>query len=160
MFKSGGQYVRMMVASIAVTMLVGCGIARTRAAQDEVRANHAKAQAGEMKWSDHYRRAFVLVSAEPEFRGKSDTLRLYNEGIDHALAYESGKMTKEQFDATRRRMQIEASAASERVQRERAMEPSQPPPPLPQIGATEPRRPTNCWSTVSRSGRSIDTTCQ
>lgn len=131
-------------------------------------ANPAKeqAKAGNMKWSDYYKDLYSRVSALPEMQGKAFYLRGSNILIDAALAMESEKISRDQFDSFQREMIAAESEFVEKTKAQNAAAWAQAAAvynnflqtQAMQAQAWQAARPINCTS--SRMGNFVTTNCK
>ncbi len=71
-------------------------------------SNLPLAKSGSMKWSDYYTGLYNSIETD-NISNKGEILMLANEGIKMSLDYESGKITKEEFDYIQRNIKASAT---------------------------------------------------
>ena len=90
------------VAFALAVLLVGCASREGREALEWSKRTEAMAVVGEIKWSDYYKQFFDKIVALPVHPDKAEYLDLTNLMIQIAERYESGEITKDQFDTGQR----------------------------------------------------------
>lgn len=66
------------------------------------------AESGDIKWSTYYKGLYDSIQSD-YFPNQGDLLQLANEGIKNAQFYESGKISKEEFDYSQRNLKAMAA---------------------------------------------------
>lgn len=109
----------MKILLILALLLSGCATNQQKPSAFQIYAesNFARAESGEMKWSDYYLGAYEKLRLESS-KNTGNQLIIFNELIDTAKAYEAGAITKDQFESKRRDArgklkQLEANAQIE-----------------------------------------------
>lgn len=91
-----------------IALLAACGNSPVKDAE------FARAQRGELKWTEYYRSSFSkLAEASNRVNGKSFELEYLNKMIGHAQEYENGTITIAEFEEKRRLAQIARAKAKE-----------------------------------------------
>ena len=104
---------------IAVLALAGCAVAERHDFAQYIANNKPLAEAGTIKWSDYYKGAYEKLSAMGSKPGVGQSMLVVNSMIDAALSYESGKISKEQFDSIQREAKarsVESDARDKAIQ--------------------------------------------
>ena len=159
-------------------VLSGCASPQQSAQMQELKRWQAQAksdaESGRMKWSAYYSQLWERLNVMPPDPQKTDIQQSLAEIIPIARQYESGQISKEQFEDTRRllqsrsmqtaqnrriaQQQIDAVQSQQQLQlsrqllemgRPQMLAPS--PIPFPQT--------TNCTSRYNRIGNTVQTTC-
>lgn len=92
---------RYLILAIVIT-LSACTHPAVKEIQTWSAQQKLLAESGQIKWSDYYKEMFKKFSDAPNFGGKGEAMELSNQLITASLAYEDGKLSKEEFDAIRR----------------------------------------------------------
>lgn len=107
------------IAFVCVLMLCGCGIKQAYEFKDWNEGALAMAESGDLKWSDYYKDRYDRLAKLPQgLPGLGFSMLLTNTLLDASLAYESGKISKEEFDSLRRKSKAEYTMYLERSQAE------------------------------------------
>jgi len=69
-----------------------------------------QARAGEMKWSDYYMTLFERLSALPSHPDKGVNMQMASTMIKASQDYESGQLSKQQFDEAQRAVMAQSAA--------------------------------------------------
>ncbi len=105
--------------SLLLMALVACSSPATRPYDDWLQDGKARAERGEISWSEYYVECFArLAEGGKGIKGNSADLEYYNAMIAVAAEYESGKITKQDFEEKRRIALI--ARAKDREQMERS----------------------------------------
>lgn len=100
--------------SVATILTVGCASQQAREFRAWIPTAEKRAETGEVKWSDVYLEAYDRISKAPD-TGKADAMEHYNSLLTFAIAYEGGKLSKDQFDSLRRIMKIDSTRKQEQA---------------------------------------------
>lgn len=91
---------------IAAALLAGCASPQVRELSMWVAATKEQAVSGQIKWSDYYKQLYQRVANLPIGTGGKPKYMEASSGlIDASLAYEAGKIDKEQFESAQRTAQ-------------------------------------------------------
>lgn len=93
---------------VAVLLLAGCMHPAAREFNAWAEAEKPRAKRGEIPWSHFYTEAYSRIEKAPSISGKAEAMDRYNRAIQAARLYEMGDLTKDQFEAFQRNIDIEA----------------------------------------------------
>ena len=93
--------------AVLVFMLSACVHPQVKELQEWSAIERAKAERGEIKFSDYYKSVYSRMEALPSMPGKAENMESFSRLIMAAQLYESGTLSKELFDNIRRTAQIE-----------------------------------------------------
>lgn len=149
---------------IAMMALTGCATMETNKINTWAQGAKASAQAGNMKWSDYYTELYNRINAlQYPVQGKGFYLQASATMIDISKAYESGKISKDEFDSAQRQMIAKEAEYQEQAQANNAARAqaaysqflyNQ----AQQAKAWQARPSVNCTS--YQMGNNVNTTCQ
>lgn len=92
---------------VLTVLLAACASSQMKAYGEWVNEGKARAERGELKWSDYYRGCFAKLVESPErVNGKSFELEYLHKMIGYAQEYESGSIKFTEFEEKRRLAQI------------------------------------------------------
>lgn len=100
--------------SVATILTGGCASQQAREFRAWIPTAEKRAEAGDVKWSDVYREAYDKINRAPD-AGKADAMEHYNTLLNFAIAYEGGRLSKDEFDNIRRIMKIDATRKREQA---------------------------------------------
>ncbi len=110
-----------MVGVVLVLMLAACVSTQANDYGEWVKSGRARAEQGELKWSDYYQGCFSRLSASTnEVKGKAAQLEHYHLMISYALEFEKGKLSKPEFEEKVRLAEIARVRSNEARQSARA----------------------------------------
>ncbi|MDR2327440.1 MAG: hypothetical protein LBE51_18820 [Acidovorax sp.] len=95
--------------------LLLCACAATTPLQAWQSSSSQAAESGRIKWSDYYADKYTQLAQTKSFAGKSDLMKLASQLVDKSKEYESGHISKDQFESARRNEQTEVQALQERA---------------------------------------------
>jgi hypothetical protein len=105
---------KMLSGMLLLALLAACATSQTKEYGDWRQQGKARAERGELKWSEYYRGCFSRLADLPNGAdGKAAELEYYHLMISHALEYEAGRLTISQFEEKRRLAQIEKARNKE-----------------------------------------------
>lgn len=111
-----GVTMRIVLALIVAVFLFGCVNPQIREIQDWSDTNKPLVESGQMKWSDYYKEIYSRFERLPSMAGKAENMEWFNLLIQAAQLYESGNLSKDQFENFRRTVQVQQEQAAQ-VQR-------------------------------------------
>lgn len=101
------------LAIILLLLLAGCVNPAVKEIQDWSATNKPLVESGQMKWSDYYKEIYSRFEKLPNTAGKADGMQWANLLIQAAQLYESGAMSKDQFENFRRTVQVQQEQAAQ-----------------------------------------------
>lgn len=111
--------IKSLALAVFVTLIAGCatpnGNTRSNPQMDELQfyiaSNKARAESGAMKWSEYYNGVYqrhVAAHTPPEL------IQVVNKLLWNAQQYESGAISKEEFDFRQRDLRLEGDAVMQK----------------------------------------------
>lgn len=103
----------MKIIVIALTILMsGCATVKPSPVNNYIIDNKELASSGNMKWSDYYKGLYEVMSKQSS-PGTGYQLEHINNMIDLSLSYETGNITKDQYDSATRAIKSKAAQSAE-----------------------------------------------
>lgn len=87
---------------ITVVLLAACTHPAVREFQTWSEQTKPLAESGKITWSDYYKEAFKRIADVPNIPNKASAMERADMLITASVAYEGGKISKEDFDSIRR----------------------------------------------------------
>jgi hypothetical protein len=107
LFTKRNEMAKIMMGVLLLAGLAACASPQVRDYNEWVQNGRARAEHGDIKWSDYYQGCFSRLADLPNgVMGKSVELDYYNTMIANSLEYENGRITKQEFEEKGRLAQI------------------------------------------------------
>lgn len=97
-----------IVLVVSVLLLGGCTPPAVREFNAWADVERPRAKSGEIPWSQFYKEAYARLERAPTISGKAEAMERYSKAIVFAQLYETGRITKDEFETFQRDMTIEA----------------------------------------------------
>jgi hypothetical protein len=97
--------IRLLACCITAVFLYGCANQKTAEIQNWATTTKLEAKAGNLKWSEYYKGLYERLTTT-SFEDTPFLMEVTSTLIDASLAFESGKMDREQFESLQRQAEI------------------------------------------------------
>ena len=99
---------KMLLLIASVLLLAGCTHPAVREFNAWAETEKPRAKRGEITWSQFYTEGYSRLEKAPTISGKAEAMERYSKAIQAAQLYETGDLTRDQFEAFQRNIDIEA----------------------------------------------------
>ena len=99
---------KMILLVASVLLLAGCTHPAVREFNAWAETEKPRAKRGEIPWSQFYSDGYSRLEKAPTISGKAEAMERYSRAILFAQLYETGRITKDEFEAFQRDIDIEA----------------------------------------------------